>query len=86
MDYWGGGGGGGGGGGKGYVGPPSQIIGGPGPPGPPPPLPTPMDNSCFMNTYDSIYIIYFHINSVDFQQVVTKVKDLEPPLLTKQYN
>ena len=26
MDYWGGGGG------KGYVGPPSQIIGGPGPP------------------------------------------------------
>ena len=40
MDYWGGGGGGGGGrggggggGGKGYVGPPSQIIGGgPGPP------------------------------------------------------
>ena len=30
----------GGGGGKGYVGPPSQIIGGPGPPGPP--LPTPM--------------------------------------------
>ena len=33
MDYWGGGGG----GGKGYVGPPSKIIGGPGPP-----LPTPM--------------------------------------------
>ena len=32
MDY---GGGGGGGGGKGYVGPPSQIIGGPGPPAPP---------------------------------------------------
>ena len=40
MDYWGGGGG---GGGKGYVGPPSQIIGGPAhPPAPPPPLPTPM--------------------------------------------
>ena len=33
-----------GGGAKGYVGPPSQIIGGPGPscPPPPPPLPTPM--------------------------------------------
>ena len=40
VDYWGGGGG----GGKGYVGPPSQIIGGAPPPGPPlaPPLPTPM--------------------------------------------
>ena len=33
---------GGGGGGKGYVGPPSQIIGGPAPPPPGPPLPTPM--------------------------------------------
>ena len=32
MDYWGGGGG---GGGKGYVGPPSQIIGGAWPPWPP---------------------------------------------------
>ena len=37
MDYWGGGGG----GGKGYVGPPSQIIGGAWSP-PAPPLPTPM--------------------------------------------
>ena len=37
------GGGGGGGGGKGYVGTPSQIIGGAWPPLPPPhPLPTPM--------------------------------------------
>ena len=35
-----------GGGGKGYVGPPSQIIGGPGPlPPTPPPLPTPMHRS-----------------------------------------
>ena len=36
MDYWGGGGG----GGKGYVGTPSQIIGGG---GLAPPLPTPME-------------------------------------------
>ena len=37
-----------GGGAKGYVGPPSQIIGGPAPLAPPPwppPLPTPMDKS-----------------------------------------
>ena len=41
---WGGGGG-GGGGAKGYVGSPSQIIGGPGPHAPPPLL-TPMHYSC----------------------------------------
>ena len=44
---------GGGGGGKGYVGPPSQIIGGPAPPPlpPAPPLPTPMNISDTYTTY-----------------------------------
>ena len=44
------GGGGGGGGGKGYVGPPSQIIWGPGPPAPPTPLPTPMPYTIHTHT------------------------------------
>ena len=47
MDYWGGGGG-----GKGYVGPPSQIIGGAWPPWPPPPLPTPMKEDLVSLAYE----------------------------------